>query len=91
MTRPTASPTGTTSLTTGSGGQHWIYKLPANVEVRNDAGTKLAKGIDVRGDGGYIVVAPSIHLSGDKYAWEDNSQAVLAPEWLITKCSTPVV
>ena len=84
-------PASTMTAFTGSGGQHWIYKLPANVEVRNDAGTKLAKGIDVRGDGGYIVVAPSIHLSGDKYAWEDNSQAVLAPEWLITKCSTPVV
>jgi len=84
-------PASTMTAFTGSGGQHWIYKLPANVEVRNDAGTKLAKGIDVRGDGGYIVVAPSVHLSGDKYAWEDNSQAVLAPEWLITKCSTPVV
>ena len=76
---------------TGSGGQHWIYKLPANVEVRNDAGTKLARGIDVRGDGGYIVVAPSLHISGETYQWEDNSQAVLAPEWLITKCANPVI
>ena len=84
-------PASTMTAFTGGGGQHWIYKLPANVEVRNDAGTKLAKGIDVRGDGGYIVVAPSIHLSGDAYEWEDNSQAVLAPEWLITRCSTPVV
>ena len=75
---------------TGSGGQHWIYKLPPNVEVRNDTGTKLAKGIDIRGDGGYIVVAPSVHLSGDTYQWEDNSQAVLAPEWLISKCASPV-
>ena len=84
-------PASTMTAFTGGGGQHWVYKLPANVEVRNDAGTKLAKGIDVRGDGGYIVVAPSIHLSGDSYEWEDNSQAVLAPEWLITKCAVPVV
>ena len=76
---------------TGSGGQHWIYKLPTDCEVRNDAGTKLAKGIDIRGDGGYIVVAPSIHLSGATYEWEDNSPAVLAPEWLISKCASPVV
>ena len=83
-------PASTMTAFTGGGGQHWIYKLPADVEVRNDAGTKLAQGIDVRGDGGYIVVSPSIHLSGDTYSWEDNTPAVLAPEWLITKCATPV-
>ena len=83
-------PASTMTAITGGGGQHWIYKLPTNVEVRNDAGTKLAKGIDIRGDGGYIVVAPSVHLSGDSYEWEDNSPAVLAPEWLISKCASPV-
>jgi hypothetical protein len=79
----------TMTARTGSGGEHWIYKLPDGVEVRNDAGTKLAKGIDIRGDGGYIVVAPSLHISGESYEWEDERPPSLAPEWLIKQCANP--
>ena len=35
--------------------------------VRNR--TALAQGIDVRGDGGYIVAPPSVHPSGRRHAW----------------------
>ena len=80
----------TMTARTGSGGQHWIYKLPDNVEVRNDAGTKLGAGIDIRGDGGYIVVAPSLHISGDTYEWDDETPPTLAPEWLIKQCTTQI-
>ena len=79
----------TMTARTGSGGEHWIYKLPDGVEVRNDAGTKLARGIDIRGDGGYIVVAPSLHISGETYEWEDERPPSLAPEWLIKQCASP--
>jgi hypothetical protein len=37
------------------------------VLVRNRAG--LAQGIDLRGDGGYVVAPPSVHPSGQRYAW----------------------
>ena len=33
-------------------------------------GTKFLPGVDSRGDGGYIMAAPSIHLSGKKYRWQ---------------------
>jgi putative DNA primase/helicase len=52
---------------TGGGGYHYLYR--ANGEaIRNSAG-KLGVGIDVRAEGGYIVVPPSVHPSGRVYQW----------------------
>ena len=51
---------------TGSGGYHVLLKHPDKV-MRNRVGLK--PGLDIRGDGGYIVVAPSNHISGGVYAW----------------------
>lgn len=38
---------------TGGEGYHYLFAHPG-VKVRNNAGTKLGAGLDVRGDGGYI-------------------------------------
>lgn len=57
---------------TGSGGAHLIYRQPALVTVKNTAG-KLAKSIDTRGEGGYILLAPSIHPNGNAYAWHPDA------------------
>lgn len=57
---------------TPSGGAHYIYQAPADVDLGNSAG-KLGPGIDVRANGGYIVVAPSIHPgypNGPAYEWD---------------------
>lgn len=69
---------------TGGGGRHLIFKFVEG--FRNSAG-RLGKGIDTRGEGGYIVAPPSIHESGALYAWEassDPEDVPLAdlPEWL---------
>ncbi|MBF0383614.1 MAG: bifunctional DNA primase/polymerase [Magnetococcales bacterium] len=53
--------------TTGGGGKHLIYAYP---EGRVNT-SKLGLGIDVKKDGGYIVVAPSNHASGMVYEWKD--------------------
>jgi len=69
---------------TGSGGRHIFFKHPG-IEIRNSAG-KLGRGIDIRGDGGYVVAPPSIHPNGNKYEWiVKPSQCPLAdmPEWMI--------
>lgn len=54
---------------TGSGGLHLLYRHPGGVELKNST-SKLAPGVDTRGDGGYIVLPPSVHVSGNRYAWE---------------------
>ncbi len=74
-----------TSLT-GGGGQHILFAHPG-VEIRNSAG-KLGPGLDIRGDGGYIVLPPSLHPSGKHYAWASGlapNQTAIAkmPDWLI--------
>jgi len=51
---------------TGGGGWHFLFR---NSDGRRVAG-QLRKGIDLQGDGKYIVVEPSIHGSGRSYSWE---------------------
>lgn len=53
---------------TGGGGLHIYLAAPEN-NIRNSAG-KIAPNIDVRGDGGYVVAPPSLHISGKAYTWE---------------------
>ena len=67
---------------TGSGGIHYLFRVPDAQPVRNVVG--LREGIDVKGDGGYIVVAPSRHHSGNRYAWSKNQQPIATvPPWLL--------
>ena len=56
-----------TSLT-GGGGMHLWFQAPAD-ELKSTAGT-IAPGIDTRAEGGYVVAPPSLHISGQRYAWE---------------------
>ncbi len=53
---------------TGGGGRHYWYKLPLNVIVRNRQKIN-GLGLDLRGDGGYVVAPPSKHYSGRQYRW----------------------
>jgi hypothetical protein len=67
---------------TGSRGSHFLFTYPPEIELRNSAG-KLAVGIDTRAEGGYIVLAPSIHASGRRYAIANAGEIKPAPSWLI--------
>lgn len=53
---------------TGRGGYHYLYRDSASWKNR----TGLYEGVDIRGDGGYIVAPPSIHPNGQKYEWEQD-------------------
>lgn len=53
---------------TGRGGNHLFYR--SQKSVGNRAG--ILEGVDIRGDGGYIVAPPSIHQNGRKYEWEQS-------------------
>lgn len=62
---------------TGGGGRHYVFKHPG-VEINNRSkflGTVPGQetGVDFRGDGGYVVLPPSLHQSGHHYLWELSS------------------
>ena len=63
---------------TRSGGQHLLFRQPANANVRNSAG-KIAPGVDVRGDGGYIIIPPS-----PGYVVLEHRSPAEMPDWLLT-------
>jgi hypothetical protein len=55
----------TATVFTGGGGRHLYFARPA-VLIRNSAG-KIGPGVDVRGEGGYVLLPPSAHISGGTY------------------------
>lgn len=74
---------------TGGGGAHYLFAWDERVRKG-----KLAEGIDVKRDGGYIVVEPSVTQA--RYAFEDwdattGELAPLhpAPEWLLRQVEIP--
>lgn len=77
----------TVEALTGGGGRHLLFSMP-DCRVPNSV-AQIGPGIDVRGDDGYIVVAPSVHISGKIYEWEASSEPgdvpiVPAPAWLLS-------
>lgn len=48
-------------------GHHYYFQHPG-VPIRNFA--RKLPGLDLRGDGGYVVAPPSIHTTGVLYEWE---------------------
>jgi Bifunctional DNA primase/polymerase, N-terminal/Primase C terminal 1 (PriCT-1) len=70
-------------------GRHLYFRWP-EIPIRNSAG-KIAPGIDVRGDGGYVLAPPSIHPTGRRYEWSVDCASALAeaPAWLLDKVALP--
>lgn len=64
---------------TQSGGVHLYFRAPAM--LRNSAG-KIAPGVDVRGDGGYVIVPPS-----PGYIWIAHDDVAPLPEWIYEAAS----
>jgi hypothetical protein len=69
----------TRTSTTGKGHHLWFR---AEAEIPCSTG-KIAPGVDIRADGGYVVAPPSIHPSGAVYRWANDLPPARAPAWLI--------
>ena len=65
------------SLTSG-GGRHIVLKHPGG-HIKCDNAGKLAPGVDVKGDGGYVMLPPSLHPDGSVYEWELSSHIADVP------------
>ncbi len=55
-------------VVSGSGGSHYYFTAPEGGRCR--VGWPVP-GVDVRGDGGYVVAPPSLHLCGERYQWAE--------------------
>jgi hypothetical protein len=70
---------------TGGGGRHLYFR-----DTGRKVPKQLAPGIDLKGEGGYVVAPPSIHASGNSYKWDRlPGQFAEPPEWLRDRIIAP--
>jgi hypothetical protein len=74
---------------TGGGGMHAVFARPDGARMKNGS---FAPGVELKTAGGYIVLPPSTHPSGQPYVW-DVAHHVLEtpiarlPAWICTACA----
>ena len=76
----------TVEALTGGGGRHMLFTIESDLKVASKVG--IMEGIDIRANGGYVVVPPSKHISGKLYEWELSSRPDMVevapmPSWLM--------
>ncbi|MBB4004463.1 bifunctional DNA primase/polymerase [Aurantimonas endophytica] len=80
MAGESASPEGIPIVATPNDGNHWIFRQDGGLGNRKG---RLPKGVDVRGDGGYIVAPGAIMADGRRYEVHgDPADAPPVPDWL---------
>lgn len=80
---------GTLESTTGKG-RHLFFRYPEGRKIGNRG--RFRPGLDVRGEGGYVVAPPSVHPSGAVYAWAEGITVVAeAPIALLDVIAPPKV
>jgi hypothetical protein len=74
----------TVKVITGRG-RHLYFGWPIGTEIRNSQSRDDMPGLDVRGNGGYVLAPPSVHPSGRVYSWSVDSAREFtgAPDWLL--------
>lgn len=79
----------TITAITGTNGRHFLFCSP-EFNVQNST-SKIGPHVDIRGTGGYIVAAPSIHPdTRQEYAWDcvdefPTGNPAEAPQWLLDR------
>jgi hypothetical protein len=65
----------TRTVRTGGGGEHRYFLAPRGVVIssRSNAFGDSYPGIDVKSGGGFVIAPPSIHPTGESYAWLDEN------------------
>jgi len=70
---------------TGGGGQHYYFRVKLPKAPRCIA---LIGGIEIKAEGGYVILPPSMHASGKRYAWDlaavpREVPLAYAPAWVV--------
>jgi hypothetical protein len=76
----------TIEFITGSGGRQFLFVSHKNKRIGNKV--KFLPGLDIRGEGGYIVAPPSLHESGQRYKWKNGNISTKdsladCPDWIL--------
>lgn len=75
-------------VATGGGGLHVYFRHPGGT-IRNHAG-RLGPGVDLRGDGGYVLAPPSHHASGGTYELLPGPRCLPdLPDWIAEPPTPP--
>jgi hypothetical protein len=77
-------------VVTGGGGLHLYYQYPKTGSPIASGGDVFGVGVDLKGDGGYVIAPPSLHASLKYYRWLRGMPAKLpsAPAWLLKTART---
>ena len=76
----------------GGGGSHYLLAVPDGQRLK-----AIGRGIDIKRQGGYLVVEPSLHPSGNRYHWLiesspfEGAPIAAAPAWLLETATAQVV
>ncbi len=71
---------------TGNGGLHYLYRYPDGEHFGNSSGD-LPDGLDIRGEGGYVIAPPS--ATTRQYEVLDRLALAAPPEWLLEALRRP--
>jgi Bifunctional DNA primase/polymerase, N-terminal/Primase C terminal 2 (PriCT-2) len=66
-----------------SGSIHWYWRWPDNGTVIANSSSAIAKGVDIRGEGGMVVAPPTVKPDVGAYRWLNNNPVADAPDWLV--------
>jgi len=83
-----SEPLETVTVRTGGGGSHLYFKYPTGHVIKSGTGV-LGPGIDVRADGGYVILPPS--KTKQPYIFElapEDTPIVDLPTWLLAKLNS---
>ena len=78
----------TISCETGGGGRHLYFKKEPKFKIKCFQNPHT--GLEIKGEGGYVVCPPSIHASGKSYEWivPPYEEMAEAPQWLLDYINT---
>jgi hypothetical protein len=68
---------------TPSTGRHLFFRT--SLVVRSVALNRIAPGMEVKGDGGYVILPPSRRADGEAYRVVAKREIAQAPEWLLER------
>ena len=69
-----------------SRGWHFYFSIPDDVEIPTVKNLQGLQGLEVRGEGSYVVAPPSLHPSGIAYKWSlptGKFEVHPIPDWLL--------